>query len=195
MVATGSSAATSPRRRSRVPELPDGVAARMQTEAGAWLLQLLRDQELIDALVEPRVRQMVMAGHLVPRERLQVGAEIELAPLGLEQAARAVVQAAKDIDLPELGVFNEALGALILLLDPSDVEIAVELEPEPEHVDEPAPDAAQDEPTADEETYHCVLCGVEVDYEQHLASKTRWRKTLCKEDHATYDPKNHKKAS
>lgn len=164
----------------------------MAASARDYVLKLLSEQSLIDAFVDPRVQQLIAAGDLVPRSRLQIGVNLELAPVGLEQAARALAAALSEAEMPEIEGFPEALAALVAVLEKVD----------PPAVNKPAADDAEHAHAADEHadeveepTARCEVCDEEVDEEQKYASITRWRKVLCKKHHASYDPKKERRAS
>lgn len=164
-------------------EIPADVLELLSAATRDYVLQLLTERSLVDALAEPRVQALVTSGELVPRARLRVGTELELAPIGLEQAARALVQAAGDVELPELGGFSAALKAL------TDVLAAIE----PVTI---TTEAAPDETPAAEASHPCIVCHEDVSDEQvWRRSLARFREILCEKDFATYDPKKQKKAS
>lgn len=166
-------------------EIPPEVVEFMTQSARDHVLQMLREPALVKALVEPRIQEMIAAGDLVPRSRLQLGVGLELGPVGLEQAARALVAAAGEVDVPEIEGFSDALALLVRVLN----RIEAPAVPDAAH-DEPetAPGAKDDELEADDQP-HCKICNEVVDEDQKLTSYTRWRVILCKEHHAVYDPK------
>lgn len=167
-------------------DIPAEVVEFMTQSARDHVLQMLREPALVTALVEPRIQQLIAAGDLVPRSRLQLGVGLELGPVGLEQAARALVAAAGEIKMPEIEGFSEALALLVRILN----RVEAPAVPEPTSSDEEDDELeakAADEPAAD--APQCKVCGEVVDEEQKLTSWTRWREILCKEHHAVYDPK------
>lgn len=170
-------------------DIPAAVADFMAASTRDYILELLGETSLIDALVEPRVQRLIARGDVIPRDRLQLGVGLELGPVGLEQAARALVAAAGGIELPEAAGFTEALAALVAVLERVAAPVVVS------SVADVADDADDEEAPPTEpvvNTQVCVVCNEPVDAEQALASKTRHRQILCAKDHATYDPKKRK---
>lgn len=165
-------------------DIPPAVADFMAASARDYIVELLSEPSLIDALVEPRLQVLIARGDVIPRDRLQLGVGLELGPVGLEQAARALVAAAPGIELPEAPGFTEALTALIAVLERVAAPAVVST----------ISDAEDDEPEAAPaaDVLVCAVCGKVVDMDQALASKTRHRKVLCAEHHATYGSKKRK---
>lgn len=161
-------------------EIPADVVEFMTQSARDHVLQILREPALVQALVEPRIQQMIASGELVPRSRLQLGVGLELGPVGLEQAARALVAAVAEIEMPELEGVAEALVVLQRVLNRIEAPT----------VSVPAEDEAEEEPDDEPvvEEHHCAVCDDVVDEDQKLASMTRWRNILCKTHHAIFDP-------
>lgn len=156
------------------------VAEFMVDATKDFIVQLLNEKSLIDALVQPRIQQLIAAGDVVPRSRLQLGVGLELGPVGLEQAARALVAATDGVEIPEIEGFTTALTTLIAVLERVDApaipeSITTEIDDEDSEPEVEAP--------------HCEVCDVVVTDEQRLTSWTRWRHVLCKDHHSSYDPK------
>jgi hypothetical protein len=158
--------------------IPSSVVDALAAAARKGITSALDDPTVIDALLEVHVRQLVISGELVPRDRLRVGAAVELCPAGLERAARAVVEAADGIDAPD--DLRAAIKALIAVLEPSQVVATQESEPE-------ATDIEPEVETA------CSKCGTPTDIQQALLSSTRWNgEVLCRPCHIEKAEKRQK---
>lgn len=160
------------------------------------------DPEVMGPLLAERVDKLIRSGELVTRDRLRIGSAMELSPVGLEQAARAVIAAINGAKLPEH--LTEALGQLEVVLDVGEIDVSFEaaltvpetelvepIEPEPEP--EPEPEALP-EPEPEPDALTCKVCGVRVDTEQALISQARWQEELCPEHHAAGGTKGVAKA-
>lgn len=162
----------------------DEFIEEIAEQCGEWMKELLRkmlnSDEFTDAFSAEIINARIERGDLVPRERLQIGAAVELVPAGLERDVRAVLAAVDALTAEERAALPEAVIAAIddlhTILNPPEV---VEEAPEPEAEAEP-----EEEPEPEDAPKVCEACGVEVDDEQALLSYTRWRKVLCKQDHA-----------
>lgn len=149
------------------------------------LADALADPVVLEHLVGERVQQRIDAGELVGRDRLQVGAAIELAPIGLEQAARAVVTAAGKRKLPEK--LGEAIAELASVFAAG----AGQSQSQPSAVSRSsATDAApagDDSAGAGEpiQELRCAVCDAKITEEEALLSHSRWREPLCAEHHAS----------
>lgn len=156
-------------------DIPESVSEAITAALHDSVIAMLGLPEVLNPLLEQHVRSLVNAGELVPRERLQVGAQVELAPIGLERAARGVLAIADGTDVPD--ELSDALKLLAAVFEPPD-------EPEPEAPPEPS-EAVVEPPASDDEELDlkCSKCGDEIDAEQALLSNTRWGEVLCRTHH------------
>lgn len=145
-------------------QLPDSIAAALMRH----LAPIFDDPEIINPIVEEHVRRLISTGEVVPRERLQVGGQVELCPIGLEQAARSVLEAGTDVEVPDQ--LRDAFKALAAVFDP------VVEEPE---LPEPEPEPALDGDVG----LTCKNCDEPVDREQALLSNTVCGQVLCRPCH------------
>lgn len=168
-------------------DLPADVVELVQGAARTFATNLLESPSVMKPLVDQHITELVEAGDLVPRQRLQVGVGLELAPPGLQRAARELLRALARSKLQMTDELSQALDHLEGVLD-GRPETAAEPEPVAEDDAEEEPEGEPEvsaEAPAESATLHCAVCDVEIDAEQALVSQTRWRKPLCPTHHET----------
>lgn len=153
-------------------DLPDSIAEALMRH---WQ-PIFDDPEIINPIVEEQVHRLISTGELVPRERLQVGGQYELCPIGLEQAARAVLEAGAG-EIPD--ELRDALKVLAAVFDPPDTESTEEEPPT--------------EPQGDDDELKCKTCDEPVDREQALLANTVCGEVLCRPCHIAKVEEQQKK--
>jgi hypothetical protein len=176
---------------------------------------LLADDALVASIAEDRIAALIRRGDLVPRDRIRVGNAMELAPLGLEQAARAVLGAVVDDDgldddlfdavrslrkilddpIPEFAPFHPELtdeeppdGGLLDVAVDAGTDDPEPVEPEAPGAAEPAIEATEAQPTVTvDQAFVCIACGTIINTEAALISQARWRLVLCPTHHQVGD--------
>lgn len=190
-------------------------ARDLRDAADSLLAAAMTSPAIIDAVSQAEIDRLVAAGELIPRERLQLGPGLELAPMGrMADLEHAIIDALEYI---EANKPRKALQALWKVMPPpadeagpGDEEPGDDAEPE---ATEPPPGPAAEQPQADEqpqqdqetenepstaalprraapdpdEPQTCQTCGTDTDYDQALMSYTRFRLVLCREHFISYE--------
>ncbi len=137
---------------------------------------VLDDEGIIATFVDERVRSLVDRGDLIPRARLAIGTDLEMAPLGLTAACRQLLAAARAKQPDEasgvMARIERILDGLDELDEAFDADEADDLDAD-EPVDEPH----------DRNRRTCTVCEEEVTTKQAAISYARWQVVLCADHH------------
>lgn len=158
------------------------------------VVTLAGDEAFVSAVTEQEIGRRVALGELVPRERLQITAGLELAPAGrlgaLEAAAWAVLKYSEAMPPEQTWTDEErflqaAIHQLAVILRDGDQDDEEE-DDDVEKGDDVSPGASTTRTTAPEkdDTGPCEECGQPIDTPgQARLSWQRWRRVLCIADH------------